>query len=56
MVRKPWFWTARDAVVAVAKGGNLLALTGQAHSVKPDEDGGRGVEEDEDDEDDVGRG
>ena len=55
MVIKPWFWTARDTVVAVAKGGNLFALAGQAHSVKPDhdhdaEDDGEG--DDEGDEDD----
>ena len=38
LVRKPRFWAARDAVIAVAKGGNLFALACQAHSVEPDDD------------------
>ena len=35
---RPWLWTSRDAVIAVAECRDLLALAGQAHSVKPDGD------------------
>ena len=54
---RPWLWTSRDAVIAVAECRDLLALAGQAHSVKPggdadDRDGGDDGDDDNDDDDD----
>ena len=32
----PWLRTAGDTVIAIAEGGDLLAMARETHSVKPD--------------------